>query len=107
MDSRDRLDLRLQKTKPRRHIREHHRNPHHRQDHADSGANRGLGKALVEEALKRGARRVYAASRRLLVHADERVVPIILDVTDREQIQRAAGSVDSLDMLINNAGVAR
>jgi NAD(P)-dependent dehydrogenase (short-subunit alcohol dehydrogenase family) len=28
-----------------------------------TGANRGLGKALVEQALKRGAKRVYAASR--------------------------------------------
>ena len=26
-----------------------------------TGANRGLGKALVEEALRRGASRVYAA----------------------------------------------
>jgi len=28
-----------------------------------TGANRGLGKALVNEALRRGALRVYAASR--------------------------------------------
>jgi NAD(P)-dependent dehydrogenase (short-subunit alcohol dehydrogenase family) len=71
-----------------------------------TGANRGLGKALVEEALRRGARRVYAASRRPLAHADERVVPVILDVTDPAQIQPAAVSVDSLDILINNAGVS-
>jgi NAD(P)-dependent dehydrogenase (short-subunit alcohol dehydrogenase family) len=71
-----------------------------------TGANRGLGKALVQEALKRGARRVYAASRRPLAHADERVIPVILDVTDPAQIQQAAESVDSLDILINNAGVS-
>ena len=29
-----------------------------------TGASRGIGQALVEEALKRGARRVYAAARR-------------------------------------------
>ena len=29
-----------------------------------TGANRGLGQALVDEALRRGAKRVYAASRR-------------------------------------------
>jgi NAD(P)-dependent dehydrogenase (short-subunit alcohol dehydrogenase family) len=71
-----------------------------------TGANRGLGKALVQEALKRGARRVYAASRRPVAHADERVIPVILDVTDPAQIQQAAEGVDSLDILINNAGVS-
>ena len=28
-----------------------------------TGANRGIGQALVEEALRRGAKRVYAGSR--------------------------------------------
>jgi len=71
-----------------------------------TGASRGLGKALVDEALRRGARRVYAASRQPLGHADERVVPVVLDVTDRAQIQQAAQSVESLDVVINNAGVS-
>jgi NAD(P)-dependent dehydrogenase (short-subunit alcohol dehydrogenase family) len=71
-----------------------------------TGANRGLGKALVDEALRRGARRVYAASRHPLVHADKRVTPVILDVTVPSQIERAADSIDSLDVLINNAGVS-
>jgi NAD(P)-dependent dehydrogenase (short-subunit alcohol dehydrogenase family) len=71
-----------------------------------TGANRGLGRALVDEALSRGAKRVYAASRESLVVADERVVPVSLDVTDRAQIQAAVGSVGSLDILINNAGVS-
>jgi NAD(P)-dependent dehydrogenase (short-subunit alcohol dehydrogenase family) len=71
-----------------------------------TGANRGLGQALVEEALRRGARRVYAASRQPLAHPDERVTPVILDVTDPAQIQRAVERVESLDVLINNAGVS-
>ena len=71
-----------------------------------TGANRGLGRALVEEALRRGAKRVYAASRQPLVHADARVTPLILDVTDWAQIQRAVESVESLDVLINNAGIS-
>ena len=29
-----------------------------------TGANRGIGRALVEEALSRGAKRVYAGTRR-------------------------------------------
>ena len=71
-----------------------------------TGANRGLGQALVEEALRRGATRVYAGTRRSLVHPDERVTPLTLDVTDPAQVQRAAEKVGSLDILFNNAGVA-
>ena len=71
-----------------------------------TGANRGLGRALVEEALRRGATRVYAGTRRPLVHPDRRVTALTLDVTDPAQVQRAAEQVGSLDVLFNNAGVA-
>ena len=71
-----------------------------------TGANRGLGHALLEEALRRGATRVYAASRQPMVVPDERVTPLILDVTDPAQIQEAVDEVESLDVLINNAGVS-
>jgi NAD(P)-dependent dehydrogenase (short-subunit alcohol dehydrogenase family) len=70
-----------------------------------TGANRGIGRALVEEALRRGATRVYAAARHPVAHPDARVTPLALDVTDAEQIQQAAAGVESLDLLINNAGV--
>jgi NAD(P)-dependent dehydrogenase (short-subunit alcohol dehydrogenase family) len=71
-----------------------------------TGANRGIGQALVNEALKRGAKRVYAGTRQPLVHPDERVTPLLLDVTDPARIQEAVARVESLDILINNAGVA-
>ena len=71
-----------------------------------TGANRGIGQALVAEALRRGAKRVYAGTRQPLDHPDERVTPLTLDVTDRAQIQAAASQIESLDLLINNAGVA-
>ena len=71
-----------------------------------TGANRGLGQALVAEALRRGAKRVYAGSRQPLSHPDERVTPLLLDVTDWTQIQEARDRVDALDILINNAGVS-
>jgi NAD(P)-dependent dehydrogenase (short-subunit alcohol dehydrogenase family) len=70
-----------------------------------TGANRGIGQALVAEALARGAKRVYAGSRRSLAHPDDRVTPLELDVTSAAQIQAAVAQVESLDMLINNAGV--
>ena len=71
-----------------------------------TGANRGIGQALVEEALSRGAKRVYAGTRQPVTHVDGRVTPLPLDVTNAAQIQRAVDEVDSLDVLINNAGVA-
>jgi NAD(P)-dependent dehydrogenase (short-subunit alcohol dehydrogenase family) len=71
-----------------------------------TGANRGIGQALVEEALRRGAKRVYAGTRQPLTHSDERVTPLTLDVTNAAQIQAAVEGVESLDILINNAGLA-
>ena len=71
-----------------------------------TGANRGIGRALVNEALTRGARRILAGARSSLQHTDKRVTPLMLNVTSAAQIQRAAAEVDSLDVLINNAGVA-
>jgi NAD(P)-dependent dehydrogenase (short-subunit alcohol dehydrogenase family) len=71
-----------------------------------TGANRGIGQALVDEALRRGAKRVYAGTRQPLTHSDERVTPLTLDVTNAAQTQAAVESVESLDLLINNAGVA-
>jgi NAD(P)-dependent dehydrogenase (short-subunit alcohol dehydrogenase family) len=72
-----------------------------------TGANRGIGRALVDEALRRGAKRVYAGTRGgTLQGADERVTPLMLDVTNTAQIQQAVERVGALDVLINNAGVA-
>ena len=71
-----------------------------------TGANRGIGQALVEEALRRDAKRVYAGTRKPLAHPDGRVTPLTLDVTNAAQPQAAAGRVESLDILIKNAGLA-
>jgi NAD(P)-dependent dehydrogenase (short-subunit alcohol dehydrogenase family) len=71
-----------------------------------TGANRGIGQALVEEALRRGAKRVYAGTRQPLAHSDGRVTPLTMDVTDAAQIQAAVERVESLDILVNNAGIS-
>ncbi len=71
-----------------------------------TGANRGIGHALVDEALRRGARRVYAGTRGPLPVADRRVTPLALDVSRAAEIQAAADAVATLDVLVNNAGVA-
>jgi NAD(P)-dependent dehydrogenase (short-subunit alcohol dehydrogenase family) len=76
-----------------------------------TGANRGLGLALVHELVRRGVRRVYAASRIPAPialwgsSAHGRVVPLRLDVTDDEQVRAAAALAGDIDLLVNNAGV--
>jgi NAD(P)-dependent dehydrogenase (short-subunit alcohol dehydrogenase family) len=70
-----------------------------------TGANRGIGRALAEEALSRGAGRVYVGTRQPFAHPDGRVTPLTLDVTNSAHIQAAAHQVESLDILINNAGI--
>ena len=73
-----------------------------------TGANRGLGAALVEELLARGAGTVYAAARNPqdVAHNDPRVVPLRLDVTDLATIREAVARAGDVDLLINNAGVS-
>ena len=71
-----------------------------------TGANRGIGRALVDESLRRGAKKVYAGTRGAFQHPDKRVTPLTLDVTNASQIQHSVNEVRTLDVLINNAGVA-
>ena len=70
-----------------------------------TGANRGIGEALVKEALNRGAKRVFAGTRGALRNTDPRVTALMLDVTNASQIQRAVREVADLDVLINNAAI--
>ncbi len=72
-----------------------------------TGANRGIGHALVLEALRREVTRVYAGTRGGIDVSDDRVVPVVLDVTDDAQIEQAVRRVGgSLDVVINNSGIA-
>ena len=77
-----------------------------------TGANRGIGKAIVEALLARGAAKVYAGARNpetlaaVVAASGGRVVPLRLDVTDGGQVQEAAAAAGDVDLLINNAGVA-
>jgi NAD(P)-dependent dehydrogenase (short-subunit alcohol dehydrogenase family) len=71
-----------------------------------TGANRGIGQALVTEALRRGAARVYAGTRQPYAHPDPRVTVLPLDITNQEQVRAAAAQVESLDVLVNNAGIS-
>jgi NAD(P)-dependent dehydrogenase (short-subunit alcohol dehydrogenase family) len=72
-----------------------------------SGANRGIGKAIVEELLKQGASKIYAAARNVdtIETSDPRVIPIQLDVTDATSVRAAIADANDINLLINNAGV--
>lgn len=74
-----------------------------------TGANRGIGHAIVNSLLKKGVRKVYAGSRdprKLPDFGDTRVVPLTLDITNKEQVAAAAQRAEDVNVLINNAGVA-
>lgn len=77
-----------------------------------TGANRGIGKALVETLLERGAARIYASARQidslqpLVALAPGIITPVQLDVTKPEQISALSAQLPALDILINNAGIA-
>jgi len=78
-----------------------------------TGANRGIGKAILEEALRRGASKVYAAVRDiasaqpLVAEHGERVVPVRLDLDDPASITAAAETATDVDVVVNNAGVLK
>ena len=76
-----------------------------------SGANRGIGKAITEELLNKGIKKVYAGARKLesLTELKEkygdRLEPLQLDVTNQASVDNAVKVASDSTMLINNAGV--
>ena len=76
-----------------------------------TGANRGIGKSIVEEFLRAGARKVYAGARKLdsldpmLEAHGDRVTPLRVDLNDPDSIEAAARSAADVEIVINNAGV--
>ncbi|MFI5613165.1 SDR family oxidoreductase [Amycolatopsis sp. NPDC051903] len=71
-----------------------------------TGANGGLGLEFVDQALARGAKRVYATARTPREWDDERVVPLALDVTDEVSVKAAAAAAADTTVVVNNAGVS-
>ncbi|MBF6452407.1 SDR family oxidoreductase [Nocardia cyriacigeorgica] len=69
-----------------------------------TGGQRGLGRAFVDELLRRGAAKVYATARTPAPSDDPRVVPLALDVTDPDSVTAAALAAGDVDIVVNNAG---
>ena len=78
-----------------------------------TGANRGIGKSIVEEAIARGAAKVYAAVRSLesanslIEKFGDKVVPLQMDLSDPASIVAAANVATDVHIVINNAGVLK
>ena len=70
-----------------------------------TGANRGLGRALAQALVGRGAR-VYGGARDPGSLADPGVLPVKLDVTQAADAAAAAAACADVNLLVNNAGFA-
>lgn len=69
-----------------------------------TGSNGGIGTHFVREAIARGAAKVYASARNPHGWDHERIVPLVLDVTDPASIEAAIDAAPDVTVLINNAG---
>ena len=75
-----------------------------------TGANRGIGAALVQAFLNAGVAKLYAGARnpaQLPAFNDARVVPLKLDITKPADVSAAVKAAGDVDLLVNNAGVAK
>lgn len=74
-----------------------------------TGANRGIGKALVQAVAEAGAKKVYASARDVagLRFASDKteIVPVQLDICDRDQLADVVKQANDINLLFNNAGV--
>ncbi|MTD56618.1 SDR family oxidoreductase [Amycolatopsis pithecellobii] len=71
-----------------------------------TGANRGIGAEFVAQLKKRGAAKIYAASRNASSIGVDGVEPIQLDITDPSQVRAAADAAGDVQVLVNNAGIS-
>jgi NAD(P)-dependent dehydrogenase (short-subunit alcohol dehydrogenase family) len=72
-----------------------------------TGANRGIGLVFAQELLAAGAQKVYAAARSPESIPLSGVERVHLDVTNPQAVASAAKSSGDVNLLINNAGIAR
>ncbi|GAA3596939.1 SDR family oxidoreductase [Kribbella ginsengisoli] len=69
-----------------------------------TGGQRGIGKALVDDLLTRGVKKIYATARNPKPSTDPRVVALPLEVTDQASVDALVSQVQDVTVLINNAG---
>lgn len=70
-----------------------------------TGGRRGLGAALVDEVLARGARKVYSTGRSSFADDRPSVVPMELEVRSEESVAALATIASDAEIVFNNAGI--
>ncbi|WP_193043593.1 SDR family oxidoreductase [Mycolicibacterium baixiangningiae] len=75
-----------------------------------TGANRGIGRAFISELLVRNVKKIYAGVRDAQsvdrqLSQDPRIEIVRLDVTDSDEVARAARIATDASVLVNNAGI--
>jgi len=70
-----------------------------------TGANRGFGRAITQQLLDRGARKVYAGVRDPGALAVPGLTPLKLDITNPDDVAAAARVASDVTLLVNNAGI--
>ncbi|MFF1476760.1 SDR family oxidoreductase [Streptomyces sp. NPDC058301] len=70
-----------------------------------TGGRRGLGAALVDELLARGARKVYSTARSAYIDGRPEVVTTRLEVRSAESVAAFAQVAADAEIVFNNAGV--
>ena len=70
-----------------------------------TGGRRGIGSALVDEVLYRGAVKVYSTAREEYSDRRNGVVSVPLEVRDAESVTALAAIGSDVDIVINNAGI--
>ncbi|RBQ31793.1 hypothetical protein CRU92_06165 [Arcobacter sp. FW59] len=74
-----------------------------------TGANGGLGQTFINYCLEQNAKKIYCCARNIenlqkLYGSNEKVEILTLDITKQSDIDKVAKTINSIDILINNAG---
>ncbi|WP_419678049.1 SDR family NAD(P)-dependent oxidoreductase [Aliarcobacter lanthieri] len=74
-----------------------------------TGANGGLGQTFINYCLEQNVKKIYCCARNIdslekLYGSNKRVKILTLDITKQSDIDDVANSINSIDLLINNAG---
>jgi NAD(P)-dependent dehydrogenase (short-subunit alcohol dehydrogenase family) len=71
-----------------------------------TGANRGLGLAIAQALVDAGAK-VYGGARDPATITNKDIIPVLLDVTNADEVANAAQSCSDVSIVVNNAGILR
>lgn len=70
-----------------------------------TGGRRGLGAAIVDEVLSRGARKVYSTARQPFEDPRTQVIPQQLEVASESSVRALARELTDVEIVVNNAVV--